>query len=455
MLLILFVCSANAFAMTQQEMDAYDHKLYPQSVYNDGINKSPQDTIHNFNISPATGTANVKITDVSLKGINGLDLNLTRTYDSSQANLLEPYVKEIASYTYVNYYEVVGKKDFEKRNTSNVMVDCGYDYTICINSKYYNYTTGDSKYINMSVFEYANTSTPATANLFANYSDATALCDILNNTNPDISATNPNSSVGYYWADYKQFSVVSVSVPIYTPQYQTALLEDTGNERYCKLGAGWSFDFPYIEKRYGSDCYEYLHYADKGSWKIDFTSNGGSNHLAGYPLNDIILNYDNSITHDGKASVYSVTEKDGKKSYYANDGRLLLIRDRFGNEIKFYHDTDVFKDTLGNGHSYPYIYKIVDTVGREITFSYGTLQITATINDTTNSQNNRVIKYNKEKISNSSLGGLYDYEYILKSVEKPNGDVSTYSYWNLSAPLNFFDRNTAFYYANQKKLIKM
>ena len=453
-LLLGLFCSINSNAMTPEEINTYDHRFYPQSVNNEGINKSPQETSHNFSVNPSSGNATVKVTDISLAGKNGLDINITRVYNSFESNLLEPYVKEIEGYSTVYFYKLIGKKDSEKEFMPVLQrpIEFHYNQTVCINPKYSNYTTGTAKYQNMSVFEYADSPSPNINNLFSNYNDALALANSLNDTNPDISATNPSSEVAYYWANYKNFTVVAVAKSVYTPMYTTALLEDTANERYSKLGAGWSFDFPYIEKRYGyEDDYEYLHYGDKGTWEIDTSSNGGTNHLLGYALNDIILTTDTSVTHDGKKSVYVVTEKNGKKSYFADDGRLLIIRDRYYNEIKFYHNTHNYRDTYGTLRSYPYLSKIVDTVNREITFVYESVTLmTVNINDSTNSVNNRQIKYVKENIPRSQLGNnTYYDEYILKRVDKPNGDSSSYSYWILPGKVNFFDRNSTFYNENQ------
>jgi len=443
----------SCYALTNSEIDGYNHVAYPQSVYNDGINKAPQATNQNFSISPSSGNANVRVTDISLEGRNGFNLNLTRVYNSSQSNLLEPYIKQSGSTTHTEvYYKVMGKKDFEKIDTYNNLVDFGYNQTICINKNYVVSDTSIQKYQKMSTFEYANSNNPAISNLFANYSEAQALVNALNSNPNDILAIYPSGGVGEYWANYKDFSVYTVSVQVSTPSYTTALLEDTAMERYSKIGAGWEFDFPYVEKRYGNDWFEYLHYGDKGVYEIDLSKPNG---LKGYPLNDIKVANDTSVQHDGKWSQYSVTEKNGIKSFYANDGRLLLMRDRFSNEIKFYHDTEVYKDTLGTNHQYPYLIKIVDSVGREIIFNYGSnytlgantySNITISINDSTNAQNNRQIIYRKLKVTKSQTGNTQYENFLLDRVEKPNGDYSKYDYRISEGRVNFQNRNTSFYY---------
>lgn len=453
MVLFTVVLSVNAFAMTNAERDLYNHQYYPQSVNNGGINQAPQENKHDFYVSPASGNSTVRVTDVVLPGKNGFDLEISRVYNSFSSNLYEPYVIEEEAYTSTPFYMVVGKKDFEKTNTYNEMTDFGYNNPICINANYYDYTTGTQKYSNMSEFEFDD-ELYTEDDVFADYDEALALAEELNDTNPDISATYPNASVGYYWADYKDFTVETVYINVYDPIFGTGLLPDTSNERYSKLGAGWEFDFPYVEKRYGEDWYEYLHYGDKGVWEIDTSSDGGENGLLGYTLNDIILEYDTSVTHDGYDSEYCVTEKDGKKSYFGEDGRLLLQRDRYGNEIKFYCDWEYYYDTYGDRHKYPYLIGITDSVGRTVTINYGSdytsssttyKDITLTITDPTNSSNTLVYTYRLQQLANKSLDDDIQ-EYVLNKVTRPDGEYSRYSYWYLEAPVNFFDRNTTFAY---------
>ena len=437
--------------MTDEEIDIYNHQYYPQSVNNGGINQAPQENTNEFYVSPVTGDATVRITDIILPGKNGHDLEISRVYSSFSSNLYEPYVNEVEKYTSTPFYMVVGKKDFEKTSINNELVDSGYNTDICINANYYDYSTSNQKYLNMSEFEFSENSYTQD-DVFASYNDAIALATQLNSVNPDISSTYPNSSVGYYWADYKNFIVETVYIDVYTPEFETGLLPDTSNERYSKLGAGWEFDFPYVEKRYGEKDYEYLHYGDKGVWEIDLSSDGGINHLVGYALNDIVLTEDTSVTHDGYDSVYCVTEKNGKKSYFGNDGRLLLQKDRFGNEIKFYCDWEYYTDTWGDRHKYPYLIGITDSVGRTVNISYGDdyektsgtyRDINLIINDPTNPANSVVYTYKLNKLTGYTIDEDI-CEYVLSGVTRPDGEYSTYTYWYPKAPVDFFNRNTEF-----------
>ena len=450
---LMLITAVPAYALTEAERDIYDHEYYPQSVNNGGINQAPNESEHNFTVDAATGNSTVHVTDITLPGKNGFDLEISRTYNSFQSNLYEPYVIEDKMYVSTPFYMVSGKKDFEKTNINNVMVDFGYNNPVCISKTYSNYKTDNAKYSNMSKFEFSADNYKK-AYLFDNYNDAYALAQQLNSTSKDISATYPNASVGYYWANYKNCVVTTVYIDVAVPVYSTGLMPDTATERYSKLGAGWEFDFPYIEKRYGEDRYEYLHYGNKGTWEIDTSSSGGTNGLVGYNLNDMILTNDKTVSHDGKTSEYCVTEKNGKKSYFGDDGRLLLQRDRFGNEIKFYCDYEYYKDTRGQRRKYPYLIGITDSVGRNVTINYGSdytsagftyKDITLTVKDPLNSSNKSTYIYRLQVMKGKSLDGN-EQEYVLNKVTRPDGESSRYNYWQMEAPVNFFDRNTDFVY---------
>ncbi len=460
---LLFVCilaliklfTISSFAMTDEEMDIYNHQYYPRSVNNAGINRTMENNTA-ASVDPATGGVTITATDISLPGRNGFDLNITRTYNSMQSNLYEPYIGEIEGTSTVYYYMVICEKDYQLKNVYDEVVDTAYGVEVGINPKYDNYSTDNKKYKNMSAFEY-DPEDYAISDLFTSQSAAATLVNKLNNTSPDIYAVYPNAAVGSYTADYSNFSIIRIAVEVYDPDYDTRLMLDTSTERYSKLGAGWIFDFPYIEKRYGDEWYEYLHYGSKGTWEIHTGSSGGNNGLVGYTLNDLIIDYDDSVYHDGEESEYCVTEKNGKKSYFGDDGRLLLMRDRFGNEIKFYHDYEYYNDTHGTRRKYPYLTGITDSVGRTVNVSYGAQytsssytykNITLTITDPTNTANNMSFVYRLRLLNSSITGNSDAEEYVLDRVTRDDGEYMTYSYSFLAAPVSFFDRNDEFAAAN-------
>ena len=450
-ILLLLTGACNVLAMTDAELDLYNHQYYPQSVNNGGINQSLQESTHDFDVNPATGSVVVRVNDVTLPGKNGFDLAITRTYNSFQSNLYEPYVKVEDASISTTCYMVTTLKSYEEKAIDNKVTE-EKNILKGINKHYYDYTTGTEKYYNMSIFEF-ETNDYEISDLFDDYDEAAALAQILNNTKDDIFSSYPYASVGEYKANYDNAMVVELIVDVPTKVYETEVLADTSLERYSRLGAGWEFDFPYVEKRYGNDDYEYLHYGNKGTWKIDVSSNN-TNGLAGYPLNDIMVAYDSSVLHDGNRSQYCVTEKNGKKSYFGNDGRLLIQRDRFGNEIKFYHDFEFYTDTNGRNQKYPFLTGITDSVGRTVSISYGNdftylgaphKDVTLTITDPTDADNTLVYTYRLRRYNDVTMNENMP-EYALARVIQPDKKNVLYGYSILEAPVDFFDRNLEFAY---------
>lgn len=453
----------NVSAMTEQEADQYNNLYYPQSVYNGGINSVSQTDTQEAYVDPATGSTHIKATDVTLPGRNGFDLNITRTYNSQNSALFEAYLKETDVPYQRAYYMIRGYKKTYKYYIDNTDTT-EYESDICLTSKFITYNKSKTaKWMvqNSSSYEYDYTEDPAISKLFTTHEEAMETIEYLETNDWDIDASFPYSNTPYYKVDYYDFEVETVWKTLTYTDYTDSLLDDTATERYSRLGSGWEFDFPYVETRYGyEDNYEYLHFGDKGTYLIDFSSDGGENHLAGYPLNDIKIVNDTSVTHDGERSQYRVDEKDGTKHYFGKDGRLLYQEDRFGNTIKFYCDTESYMNVWGKWKDYPYITKIVDTVGREVIFteeknsSSGDITLKMTITNPNDSEDVRTYEYYLDKLSRSQIGimgksecaDLEGDEWVLKNVYDPEGRRTRYNYSYLKTKFSFMDRNDDYYY---------
>ena len=462
---IVLSFSATAFAMTQEEADTYNNLYYPQSVYNGGINESPQSADQKTYVDPATGSANMYVTDISLPGAGGMDLDISRIYNSSNSSLFEAYLKETDIPYQKAYYQIVGSKRVYKHYTNNSWNSTPYN-NICLSPKFFEYIgtkTAVWMVHNSNQYEYAydENNEPPKSKLFSTLSDAEDAIDYLDSINPEIDATFPYDNITDWEVNYYNFVIVTVYKTEYYTDYSDGLLADTATERYSKLGPGWEFDFPYVETRYGyDDNYEYLHFGQKGTWLIDFGTDGGENHLAGYPLNDIVLSSNTSIVHDGERSKYVATQKDGTKYYFGNDGRLLIKEDRFGNRIEFFCDTEIYQNVWGRWIEYPYLKRITDTLGRNVVFTFNksgnNYSIFMTITDPNDAGNPRVFEYVMDKLSNSEVGILgYDEcddiendEWVLYNVINPEGQMIKYRYDYLTTKFSFLNRNNTFYLEN-------
>ncbi len=461
LIIIMILGGSSVYAMTQQEVDEYNNLYYPQSVYNGGINSSENTDSQEAYVDPATGSTHIKVTDVTLPGAGGFDLNISRSYNSQNSALFEAYLKETDVEQPVTYYMIKGSKRVYKYYTNSSWNSTPYD-DICLTPDFMTYLNSKNAVWmvkNSAKYEYEYQDLPAKSKLFKNRDEAQEVVDYVNSVSYEIKASFPYDNTVNYDIDYYSFSVVEVDTTETVTRYADGLLDDTANERYSKLGIGWEFDFPYVETRYGyDDTYEYLHFGSKGTYLIDLSRDGGENHLSGYPLNDIKLTYDTSITHDGERSKYLVTEKNGTKHYFGNDGRLLYQEDRYGNQIKFYCDTEVYQNVWGQNKSYPYITKIVDSVGRNLVFTQtsetnGDITLKMTITNPNNSEDSRVYEYYLDKLSNSEIGimgktecqNLEGDEWVLKNVYDPAGRRTRYNYTFLKTKFSFMTRNDVFY----------
>ncbi|EPR11512.1 RHS repeat domain-containing protein [Ruminiclostridium papyrosolvens] len=390
----------------QDKSGEYNGLGYAQSILKEGI--TPPYSISNAydeDIDTSTGAITLKQTDISLKGRNGLDFSLTRYYTQNNSTLYEPYATSSAVY-------------------GNVLA--GY----CVDTKVTVYTCVNG----IVVSSYVASSDTLIAN---GYSDAQNVSSYYNSISDEYGSEYYSTRHQAYVYDVTSYSAGSPyayyvqACTGYT--YSNNLNNVTSNEKYSSLGVGWSFDLPYIENISG---YLYLNYGSAGTWQIDFSSSAGQSHLKNYPLIDMKLNRDNQSYSNGQASSYYVLEqKDGRRTYFGNDGRLLGIKDRYNNEIKFQHDTSTT--------SYPIVNKIIDSVGREINISYTKSQVLVTVNDASNSANNRTVKYNKTTISG------YSNDYVLDNVIDPLDRQTTYRYTINSAKVNLLSKSISSGITNQ------
>lgn len=135
------------------------------------------------------------------------------------------------------------------------------------------------------------------------------------------------------------------------------------------LGLGWSFQFPSVQQ---ADGYTYYHDGQGAVYQVDFYSGdslGSYTHLTGYQGKDRRFMQDSGTYSNGQAiSAYYLEYNDLKREYFAADGRLLGIVDRYGNTIKFQH----LERKTYDGATNKLISEITDSVGRTIKFTYET-----------------------------------------------------------------------------------
>ncbi len=133
-------------------------------------------------------------------------------------------------------------------------------------------------------------------------------------------------------------------------------------DRY-NLGVGWSFSFPSVQVEteyipqevvdtyyYDEETELYYHSGNGEVYQVQFTSDTTDSNLKGYYNKDIQFNRnDKSYSNGQVTSYYSLTDADKTKQYFAEDGRLIGIVDRFGNTIKFEHELQSITNRVPQG----------------------------------------------------------------------------------------------------------
>ena len=118
------------------------------------------------------------------------------------------------------------------------------------------------------------------------------------------------------------------------------------------LGMGWSFALPSVEVRgdENNDPELYYHTGNGNVYKVNFYGNTRSNLENYYTENLRFLNDSaGSYTNTQVNSRYYVKLLDGTCQYFAKDGRLIGIKDRFGNVLKYEHTEMPVTNLVPNG----------------------------------------------------------------------------------------------------------
>ncbi len=273
-----------------------------RSVYENRLAGSPLEAECADGVDTATGHLMISRTDLSLEGTGGMDFELNRYYDSNEANL---------GHATVEYVE-------------NLKVD-----TIWV---HYTGPSGEDKSIVVNTAIWNN--------------HKKALKDLL---------------VTYTEGDTRKEDQSSDDTQ------RTKIVSNEGHNVYG-LASGWRYDFPWIETvtLTEDEGWEknptYLHYGSAGVINITTQADAENKSyritgLEGYAYADLKLE-DWDKTVDGIACKYLLRDKTGLRTYFNEDGVIVLQKDAHNNTITYTYTDGI------------YFNKITDSVGREIVFHY-------------------------------------------------------------------------------------
>jgi RHS repeat-associated protein len=366
---ILLYCFCLTTSVLADDKPIYNDYFVPKAIYDIPTNTPLGKNDQHQSVSPVTGALSLKQEDLLLPGRNGLDFRLVRSYNNSESNLIQPKV----SSTYEPYdYQV-----------TNYIVVAEYDV-------YYCFTHGcDFEHM---AYEGSD------ADLYDFGTDHSSAEDLVNSINDTVSGSR-------YFIDYTDVYIKEyyTTESDYYEKYVNDKEPYTYKEKKYNLGSGWSWNFPSIEL---SGNQKYLHLEDGSAYRIT-----SDNKLEDYLLNDLKFESTSEVVGTDTA-VYKLSNTKKISYYFNSQGYWIGTKDAYNNQI-----TVSYKNTPINGGTTTslLIDKIIDSVGRDIQFSYFTNLITVSYSD-------KIIKFNKIPIPNETN------EMYLSSVINESGEETKYDY---------------------------
>lgn len=273
-----------------------------RGVYENRLAGSPLEAEGADGVDTAIGHLMLSRTDLSLEGTGGMDFELNRFYDSNEANLGHATVESLDEIEVDTIWVLFTGAD-------------GNEHKVIVNTA-----------------------------LLKNHKKA--LKDLL------VTYTKGEDRK----RNHKE-----------TDTQRTKIVSNEGHNVYG-LASGWRYDFPWIEtisltkdKGWGKNP-AYLHFGSAGVINIETEADNASQSyhikgLEGYGYDDIKLE-DWDKTVDGIACKYLLRDKTGLRTYFNEDGVVVLQKDAHDNKITYTYTDEI------------YFSKITDSVGREIVFHY-------------------------------------------------------------------------------------
>ena len=279
-----------------------------RGVYENYLAGSPLEAECPDGVDTASGRLMLSRTDLSLEGTGGMDLELNRYYDSNEANLGHATVE------YLDKLE--------------------------IDTVWVKYRTQDKKEHKILV------------NRALLSKHKKALKDLL-----------VSYEVGEAHRNVEQDGEDAIE----TKTQRTKIVSREGHDVYG-IASGWRYDLPWIEtvtlaeeEGWGKNP-AYLHYGSAGVIGIETNADAAAKTyaiqgLSGYSYEDLKLE-DFKQTVDGISCTYLLRDKTGLRTYFNEDGVVVLQKDTHDNAITY-----TYTDAI-------HLAAITDSVGRKIVFHY-------------------------------------------------------------------------------------
>ncbi len=260
-----------------------------RSVYENHLAGSPLEAECPDGVDTATGHLILTRSDLSLEGTGGMDFELSRYYDSNEANLGHATVEHV---------------DELKRDT--VWVE---------------YTAADGSKRELIV-------------------------------NTALLKNHKNALKNLIGASYKKGDVQHQDVIKPEKGTQRTKIISNKSHNVYGIASGWRYDFPWIEtvtlaeKEGWEPRPAYLHYGSAGVIPIETEQDGAGRRypirgLENYGYKDIKLE-DWDKTVDGTACKYLLRDKTGLRTYFNENGVIALQKDAHGNTIRYTYTDGIY-----------------------------------------------------------------------------------------------------------------
>lgn len=359
---------ASAINVTYDTATEENYTERYNTIVNDRVAGSPLECEDREDVDYSTGKLSIVRTDLVLKGMAGMNLELSRYYDSKKAGIGKAMAEAV-----------------DKLDISTLKVY---------------FSTGDKKehYLVVSTAIY--------------------------NNHPDVFSD-------MYLEKTKEGDSIHTAI---STQTQRTKLTDSYNTNAYGISTGWAFDFPWIETMTLKDDIEgyperplYLHMGSAGTMKISTSANADNQTFSilgfeDYKYQDIKL----EIIHqnvDGVQCGYLLRDKTGMRTYFNENGVIVLKKDPHNNTIRFTYKDAMHFDT------------ITDSVGRKIQFHYepskhGMLflkMVTVEGEKVEGGVSRKTVRYQMEETSYQSIRGnkMYGSKLINSTVD---GIKESYDY---------------------------
>lgn len=415
-------------------------------------------------ISEQNGSLTLRHSDLYLPGKDGLDLDISRFYNSSQSE--------------IGTKKVIIKMTIPNNTTGTLITGC---------QLYLQYKGRSSD----TLWQLGGLSK------FDNFEAAYLKGEELKNDDSDIE--------NYYVLCPEDLSTCINPLEYYI---HTEFYSYTDSDNYLRyrydLGAGWSFGFPSVQDR-NNDLgpnttldptdveFKTFHDGKGNAYEVKITDDLNDSNLVDYQGKDVVFDlaetlgksYTNPDT--GESAFYAYIEQGNKQYYFTSDGRLIGIKDRLGNEIKFSYVNRTVKipgsarpweTSSGDSHNNKYISTITDTVGRTVNFNYvdnldsngqfSSGQIDITVHDPNDNSRTLALHYVKDTFSCSYTQYFWNYsdddqQYVitaqdtgvrleprLSSYTDSDNKTNSYEYYGTDYYANYSTKQSIRFYYDYK-----